>query len=202
MKTFVPSRHRLGSRLNWRPPCECCGEENGRQVGVGALVVAGCDAAEILESAEHALNQISGTVGARVIGMGMLAGRVGRDHGLGSALGEPVPQFARVVGAVGEQALGGAADRQKRASAHQIVGVARRQREGDGAALIIGQGVDFRRPTAARGANSMMMSPPFAPAAERWALMWVESTLPVWTSDFPVSAMKIASQTPCLLQRL
>jgi|GEM_PF-7068733 len=34
----------------------------------------------------------------------------------------------------------------------------------------------------------LMMSPPFAPAAERCALMWVESTAPVNTPVEPVSA--------------
>ncbi|WP_146618596.1 hypothetical protein [Rhodoplanes elegans] len=38
---------------------------------------------------------------------------------------------------------------------------------------LIGQGVDFRRPPAARTADRLLEGPPFPPAAERWDLMWV-----------------------------
>ena len=70
--------------------------------------------------------------------------------------------------------------------------VTQRQHEGDGAAEIIGQGVDFRRPSAARGANGVIKSPPFAPAAERCALTWVESTLPLKTTDFRTPTPKLS----------
>jgi hypothetical protein len=132
----------------------------------------------------------------------MFSGRIGRDDGFGSALGEPVAQFPGVVGAIAEEALGRAADRQKRSVADQVMGVAGRQHESDGPAMLVRQGVDLRRAPAPRGANGVMMSPPFATAAERCALMWVESTLPLTTSDCPVRARKIASHTPCRLQRL
>jgi len=59
------------------------------------------------------------------------------------------------------------------------MGIAGRKGKGDGSAKIAAQRVDFRRSSAARGANGVMTSPPFAPAAEQWALMWVESTDPV-----------------------
>ena len=36
---------------------------------------------------------------------------------------------------------------------------------------IIGQRVDFGRLPAARAADGVVEGPPFAPAAERWALM-------------------------------
>jgi hypothetical protein len=40
-----------------------------------------------------------------------------------------------------------------------------------GTADIIGQCVDFGRLTAARATDGVIEGPPFAPAAERWALM-------------------------------
>jgi hypothetical protein len=63
--------------------------------------------------------------------------------------------------------------------------VSGRRRRG---AAIIAQRVDFGRAPTARGANGVMTSPPFAPAAERWALMCVEFTEPVNTPLDPVRA--------------
>jgi hypothetical protein len=55
------------------------------------------------------------------------------------------------------------------------VTVAGGDQEGDRPATILGQRVDFGCTAAARAANRLFEVPPFAPAAERWALMWVES---------------------------
>jgi len=118
----------------------------------------------------------------------VLAGWIGRDDGLGSACGEPVAQALCVIGAVGQQLVAGAADGKECLGASEVMCVAGRQRESNRAAAIVAQRVDFCRPSAARGANGVMTSPPFAPAAERWALMWVESTAPVNTPVEPVSA--------------
>ena len=38
-------------------------------------------------------------------------------------------------------------------------------------------GVDFGRAPATRAANRLRLSPPFPPAAERWALIWVASII-------------------------
>jgi hypothetical protein len=37
-------------------------------------------------------------------------------------------------------------------------------------AFFVGERMDFCRPSAARAANGLALLPPFAPAAERWAL--------------------------------
>lgn len=118
----------------------------------------------------------------------MLARWVRWDDGLCAVLLQPIAQRSRVVGTVREQSAMRPHDVEDSPRAGQIMNVARRKRESDRPAEVVGQGVDFRRAPAARGANCMMMSPPFAPAAERCALMWVESTLPVKTTDLPVSA--------------
>ena len=99
--------------------------------------------------------------------MGVLSGRIGRDDGFGSSFDKPVAQAGGIVGAVREQFPAGPADSEQRPGAGKVMSVAGRQDEGDGTAVIIAQRVDFGGPPAARGANGMMMSPPFAPAAER-----------------------------------
>lgn len=57
---------------------------------VGAFVVACGDAAEVLQTAEHALDAISAAIGVAVVGVRVLAGRIGWNDGPGSPLGEPV----------------------------------------------------------------------------------------------------------------
>jgi len=71
------------------------------------------------------------------------------------------------------------------------------------AAVGVGQGVDFRRPPAARAADGLAEGPPFPPAAERCALMCVLSiaTVPM-TPVEPVKASNISNQMPCQLVRL
>ena len=41
--------------------------------------------------------------------------------------------------------------------------------------MILSQRVDFSGASASRAAGSLLEVLPFAPAAERWALMWVAS---------------------------
>jgi len=106
----------------------------------------------------------------------MLAGWVGRDDGFAAAFSQPVAQFSGIVGPVGEQPRGCRDALQQGGGADQVMDIARRQGEGDGAAALIGQGVNLSRPSAARSADGVLEVPPFAPAAERCALMWVEST--------------------------
>jgi hypothetical protein len=111
----------------------------------------------------------------------MLAGGLWRDHRFGAAFGEPGAQAARVVGTIGEQPRRAWHDREQRPGAIEIVGVASGKLEGEGPPLIVAQGMDLGRPPAARAADGMTEGPPFAPAAERCALMCVESIATVPT---------------------
>jgi len=153
---------------------------------MSARFVACGDSAEVLETAEHALDEVSATIGVAVVGVWVIARGIARDDRLGSTLGQPVAQTCCIIGAVGQQLVAGTTDGEQRRGAGEVMSIAGRQGEGDGAAAIVAQRMDFRRSPAARGANGMMTSPPFAPAAERCALMWVESTEPVNTLVDPV----------------
>lgn len=105
----------------------------------------------------------------------MLASWIGRDDGLDAALCQPIAQAVGVVGSIGQQPARRRNDWQQVACGRQIVANARRNQESNGAALIFGQCVDFGGATAARATDRLFEVPPFAPAAERWALMCVES---------------------------
>ncbi len=112
----------------------------------------------------------------------MLSCWIGRDDGLAAAFGEPISQAPGVIGPVTDQALrrGNAPEQGGRAS--QIMGLPGRHGERQGPAEGVGYGMNFGRPSAARSADGVLEVPPFAPAAERCALTWVESTAVVLTT--------------------
>ena len=118
----------------------------------------------------------------------MLARRVRRDDDLAAPLGQPVAQLAGIIGAVGDQDLRGRDPREDVAEADQIVRLAGRERQGERPARRVGQGMNLGRPSAARSPDGIGEVPPFAPAAERCALMWVLSAEVVPTTPLdPVS---------------
>jgi len=106
----------------------------------------------------------------------VLACRIGRDDGLASALGQPVAELAGVVGPIGDQASRRGYAPEQGGYPDQIMGLPGGHGEGQRPAKIVGYGVNFGRPSAARSADGLLEGPPFAPAAERCALTWVEST--------------------------
>ncbi len=114
--------------------------------------------------------------------MGMLSGRVWRDDGLAAAFGEPVAELGRVIGAIGDQPLRGGDVLEQGGGPDQIVGLAGGHGKGDGPADVVGYGMNLGRPSAARSADGVLEGPPFAPAAERCALTWVESIAVVLTT--------------------
>ncbi len=112
----------------------------------------------------------------------MLAGWVGWDDGLTATLGQPVAELSGIVGSICDQAPGCRDAFQKCCHSMEIVGLPRGHDEGQRAAGIVGYGVNFGRPSAARSTDGLLKVPPFAPDAERCALMWVESTAVVLTT--------------------
>jgi hypothetical protein len=105
----------------------------------------------------------------------MLTGWIWRDHRLDATLCKPIAQASCVVSAVGQQPAGQAGRGQELSGAGEIVSVAGRDEKRKRAPQIVGQRVDFGRPPAPRAADRVTKGPPFAPAAERCALMCVLS---------------------------
>ena len=68
---------------------------------MGEFVVAGGDAAPVLEAAEGALDDIARPIGGFVEGMLALAGRVGGDDRLAAAVPQPGAERIAVVGGIG-----------------------------------------------------------------------------------------------------
>src|ERR1700687_450300 len=83
-----------------------------------------------------------------------------------------------------------------------IVRFASGQQDGDKAPFSICECVNLRVAPSARAANSLLLLPPFPPAAERCALTWVESIICVSVDrPFPASSRNRFSQTPRCAQR-
>lgn len=94
-----------------------------------------------------------------------------------AALDQEAADRVTVVGGVGGQAL------RRRDSGNQVnrgAGVAELtggDGQDDGPAAPIDQGMDLGRSAATRAAYGLGLSPPFPPAAQRWALAWVKSSI-------------------------
>ena len=80
-----------------------------------------------------------------------------------------------VIGAVSDEPAQGAGTVQKAGRNGDIVDVAGCQRQEPRPPFLVRQRVELARSPAARGADRLFERPPFPPAAERWALMWVLS---------------------------
>jgi hypothetical protein len=141
----------------------------------GKLVIARRDTSPILETTEHALDQIAPFVGGAIEGMEVLAGGIVGDDGHRAALGEELSQAIGIVSGVG-----GAQPRwwqraEERQRGADVAELALGYFERDEAPERIADGVDFRRSAAARAADRLRFGPPFPPAAERCALALVLS---------------------------
>src|SRR4051794_10024753 len=121
----------------------------------------------------------------------------------GSLSAEKLTQAVGVVGFVGDEMRDRSSGGNQRRRQRDVIDVAGREQKDTRPAFGVGQGMDFRRASAARATDGFPEGPPFPPAAERWALIWELSmaTLPMMPVA-PVKASNISNQRPCRLQRL
>ena len=84
-------------------------------------------------------------------------------------------QMVGIIAAVGDQPADRSGPVQKVCRDGDVVDVAGRQQEDAWPSLRVRQRVELARPPAARGADRLLEGPPFPPAAERWARIWVLS---------------------------
>lgn len=79
--------------------------DEGEEVGCSA-VVSGCDAAEVLELVEAALDAIAQLVEGEVVGDEPFAGWIAGDDGLGTLAGNEFAQRIAVISFVGDHMIG------------------------------------------------------------------------------------------------
>ena len=139
---------------------------NSGQEIAGELVVSGRDAAEVLEPAETALDDISAFVGASVEAMVTT-----RLDLLGITGLAPRRRFRREGcrhhSLVGEERAHGRGERQNIGRSRDIGILARGQMQDDGPAERIAQRMDFCCAASARSADGLIVLPPFPPEAQR-----------------------------------
>lgn len=149
---------------------------NGGEEVAGELVVAGCDAPEVLEAAERALDGV-----AVLVERGREAGfvsavRFRRDVGRCALRFDLAANLVAVIAFVAMQDLGlFRCLRQQEFGGNAVGNVAAGEDESDRSAEPVGQRVDFRRAAAARTPDRLIFLPPLPPAAERCARTAVES---------------------------
>ena len=126
------------------PPYDSGNKADGGEEVSGKPIVSGCDASEILESAEGVLDAVALLVGFPVEAEGLFAVRLVGDDGLCAALAEPLPQLGAVVSSIAEHLSGcfGAPD--QALGWRTIVCLAAGQQDGKKTALSVCDCVDFR----------------------------------------------------------
>src|SRR5258707_1727775 len=150
-------------------------------------VIARCDAPEVLQPVECTLDAPAKLVEALAEAERLLpVAAVGNDR-RGSALVQFVAQFSAVVGLVAEHALRWLHSADDALRDRAIVCFASSQQNGDEAPFSICECGNLRVAPSARAANSLLLLPPFPPAAERCALTCVESIICV-SADRPFLA--------------
>lgn len=133
----------------------------------------------------------------------MLVGarRVVGDNGNGALVGNHLAEVVGVVGRVGHDDFGGKVFDQGTRLGH-IAHLARRKRKAHRASQSSDSQVDFGAQAAARTANGLILSPPFAPLACWEARTMVESTIRYSKSGSSDMASKMRHHTPLRLHRL
>ena len=151
--------------ISWHPEL-CGGEGEKAEEGDRSFVVAGGDAAELLEPVEHALDAVAVFVGAEVAGDGHFAVGLWRDDRQNALEQQAGPDVVAVVALVGQHQLRlGDGQFDQVVDGLVVGGLAARENETERASLTVGAGVDFARKAAAASTKALLMSPPFAPAA-------------------------------------
>ena len=132
----------------------------------GGFVVAGGDAAELLDLVEHALDPVPVPILPVVAGRRVPAVRLGRNDGQDALDEQAVPDIVTVISLVGDHGFGLAYIQiDQIGDGLEVRGFATGQREAERASLTVCAGVDLARKAAAASTKTLLASPPFAPAA-------------------------------------
>ena len=168
---------------------------------MGEFVIAGGDAAPVLESTEGALDDIPGPISDGVEGMFAFASRVVGDDRLTAAPPQQGAQRITIIGGIGQTALRGHIGHQFGPD-RGVPAMARADDQPPRAAVLIDRGMDFSRAPAPRPSDRLLLRPPFPPAADRCALTGVASSSSA-TGGPPASDSRAntPSQTPLRAQR-
>ena len=133
---------------------------------MGETVVSGCNSAEVLEAAEHALDGVAVAIEIWREAIFPAAVDLGRDLRRGAPTLDFATDGIAVVPFVAMQDVEAPAV-QQRIGRGAVSDLAAGQQERNWAAGAIGQRMDFRRPPTAGTADRLREFPPLPPEAQR-----------------------------------
>jgi hypothetical protein len=199
----IEAQSRLG-RVDKSDPDANAGEQDEAEKACGCMVVACCNTSAVLEAVDEPLDTVAHGVDRVVDGMLDQPVAFGWDFRSAAASAHIVADRIAVIATIAEQNVGIAV-----AFGHQVgiggavVGLAGRQNHADGQALAVGAKVDFGREATARAAKTLVLNPPFAPAAQWCARTMVLSIICKASASPPpsASACNSTSQMPLSVQR-
>lgn len=142
---------------------------------MGEAIVAGGDPSEVLEPAEHPLDGVAVSVKARR--ETALPDAIGfrRDVRRGTLSFDFPAYRVRVITLVAMHQIGRGHLIEQGVGGDTVGYLPSGQQERDGAAVLIGQRMDFGGASAARAADRLALLPPFPPDAQRCAFTAEES---------------------------
>src|SRR5262249_46008690 len=184
------------------PPYENGGETDRGQVISRQSVVAGCDAPEVLQPVERILDAPAQLVETLAEAVRLVPVATIWNDRLCSALIQFLAQFGAVETLAPDQPFRRPPSADQALRDRAIMRFAAGQQDGNKAPFSICECVNLRVAPAARAANSLLLFPPFPPAAERCAFTCVESIICVSVArPFPASSRNRLSQMPRRAQR-
>src|SRR5271169_765349 len=172
--------------------------ESGQEVD-RSPVVSGGDVSEVFEFVEEALDAIAQSVGDFVMRDLDRAVAFGGDDGLGLGSRDQLAQVVGIVRLVCDDA-GRVAVGEKLGGSGAVVRLASGEDEAQRSALGVGEGMDFGGQSSSGTPHSLILGPPFPPAACWWTRTSVVSSIRYWLSGSAVSESNTFSHTPALAQ--
>ena len=179
-------------------PYQGCG---GKEVS-GEFVVARGDTTPVFDAAEVVFDFVPPSI--EPLGAISLLDSVAAtgDDGQSAFILDLLAHFLAVVGLVGGNGQRRSGSIEHVANDLTVVDLPSGHRKVQRAALAVDNGMDFRGATAAANADRLVLLPPFAPLAARWAFTIVLSIKYRLSCDFDARASKIRFQIPRRDQRL
>ncbi len=130
------------------------------------------------------------------------AGRIAGDDGHRTELlVDDGPDTVGVIGAVGDDVVGGLEALEQGLGEQAVMDLTCADLDAQRVAERIDAGVDLGRQAAFRAADTVSLSPPFAPAASAWTFEIVASIMMYSKSGSSAKALKRLSQTPDSVHR-
>jgi hypothetical protein len=192
----------LGRGLIKSGPKACRGKEHGGEVVAGEFVEARCDASEVLELVEAALNEVSLAVELGIDGALHPSGAQGRNVGSCASCFDELDDGAGVIAAVGDEVARQSQPVDQVGHGGFVGSLARREHQAHRKPSLVDHGIDLSAQSATRTADGVIRAP-FLPPAACWCARTIELSMNCSDlGDRAASASNRRTQMPAFAQRL